>query len=483
MNTRDNDESARTRKYDVLISHRSDATDWVSCLARNLRSRRHPVLIIRNGPEPGRAARATTPGFGTAHHGLIIATPGAVEAGWVREEYEAMLVHCRDDPGFSVLPILLGDFSVSPFVDSVPVVTFRDPAAYGRDFHKLACRLKGRDPDGEAADDSSIEIPEPPPWVLAALGTLPAGGSGLQLIDEIFATLPRSPIVMLLAQADATRPDVLSAITTRAQGTHGENAILELTPPWSAEADLRQYFTHLARHSGFDRPISNATEWETGIDRRRSVGERLVVLVRGVENGSDAGRVELGGVLRSLTERYGAAFQVVLSGGERLAELKYGRGDMSALNQAEVVHWPELSDADIVAWYKREYPSCSLHEDTANEIREVCGGQPRVVRVCLAQHRHQPRTGAGRSAGLTEALLGFDFVWQLFTPYRDDAVARAQICEWLAQADLCTAEPWPANRLIRRLFWSNVLTIHGRRLKWRCDFLRDIGHEILLCAG
>jgi hypothetical protein len=462
-----------TTQYDVLISHRSDHRAWVRALRENLRRRHYQPLILGHRADLGDPLPSSSPA--AVRKVVLVVTPGAVEDGWVSTEYEAMVALRDRNPDFIIVPVLLG--CESPFVDGVPVVAFRGSAdaVYRRSFYELLCRLEGREPKPTTRDDGDLEIPESPRTPAQA-----PDGSEQRLVDAIFAALPRSGVVMLLAQADRARPGVIAAILERARAGHGTAATFDLMPPWSDETAPDRFFARLARHCGMDESVANAGDWEDALDRRLSRGEQLFILVRGFENGSETGRAKLGGILRSLSERYPGDLQVVLCGGERLAELKYARGNMSLLNCAEVVRWPELTAEDVLAWHRRDDPDGSLDADAAAEILEICGGHPRLVAFCLERHRRQPWTRSPNHDEL-QPLRQYDVIWQLFTPHRENPAARDRIRAWLAEDDLGPDDPWPADSLLRRLYWSNVLTGRDGRLTWRCDLLREVGRRVLSC--
>ena len=290
-----------------------------------------------------------------------------------------------------------------------------------------------------------------------------------RLIDDVFDTLNRNPIVLLLAQADRAEPEVIAGISERARTIRGASATLHVTPPGSFEATSEEYFAWLGRQCGFTKEISSATQWEDEIDRRLRRGERLFLLVSRFEEGAADGRCQLGRVLRALSECHHQNLWVVLSGGGQLAALKYEEGQYSILNSAERIDWPEPTAEDVLAWQRREFPTVELDRPAAQAILDLCGGHPRLVRFCLERRRRS------ETSDDHEALSEYDFVWNLFTPLDRDPDKRRQICVWLEQEDLGRVRPWLADSLLRRLYWSNVLGVRDRRLKWRCDVVREVG--------
>ncbi|MCP4662296.1 MAG: toll/interleukin-1 receptor domain-containing protein, partial [bacterium] len=316
MSTRDHDPNTDDKPvYDVFISHRSLNKPWVVDLARNLEARGYRVFLDEWALVPGRPfVDGLYDGVTQARKGILVATPEAVDSGWVRIEYETMLKRSLREPEFHFVPLVFGELPELPFLDNVQCVDFRDPApeAYRRAFYRLLCGLEDRAPGPDGTVDGGLEIPEPirPPSLPPAAET-----SEQRFLDQIFDTLATHPILLLLAQADCDRHHVIADLAARAAASYGEADTLLVTPPWSRETELDQYFARLGRQCRFEEEIGSAADWDDALDLRLSRGERFFLLVTGFENGSEAGRGELAGTLRSLNERHGPALRVVLCGG------------------------------------------------------------------------------------------------------------------------------------------------------------------------
>jgi hypothetical protein len=69
---------------------------------------------------------------------------------------------------------------------------------------------------------------------------------------------------------------------------------------------------------------------------------------------------------------------------------------------------------------------------------------------------------------------------QLYTGFRSDQ-DRIALCDFLQQTKLGRYDPWPADEPLRRLYWSNLITRRGQDLCGRCEFIRQVGQEILPC--
>ena len=293
------------------------------------------------------------------------------------------------------------------------------------------------------------------------------------MVGEVFDALRQNPLVILLAQDDGLDGEVLRGIRERAASSG--DAVLHVTPPVSARTTLERYFARLGRQCGFSEEIREPEDWEDMLYGRLQDGERLFVLVSSFEKGSEEGRELLGKILRSLADTFRDRLRVVFSGGERLAALKYERGEVhSVLSSAERRDWPETTVDDVLAWQQVTYPELAFGQRDAADVRTLCGGQPRWIRHCLGVRR--------RGEDERRALAKYEAIDQVFLPYRGDAEARRRICGWLGQDDLGAWEAWIGNELLRRLYWKNVLREQDGRIVWRSDVARDVGRRVLGCG-
>ncbi len=471
--------------YDVFISYRHLDQPWVECLARNLAQVGYRVFLDVWELVPGNpwidelddALRATG-------RGILVATPEAIESGWVRMEYRSMLIRQADDPAFRFVPIVAGAIPEFPFLRTVQCVDFRDPSpeAYRRAFYRLLCGLDNRRPGPDAELSVEPEIPEP---LRPSLEMPIAGEEGF--LERIFSILANHPILLLLAQADCGQGELIEALLVQARKRYGDANTLHITPPFSEDAELADYFARLGRQCGFADEIRNPVHWDNALDRRLAEQKGLLfLLVSGFENGSESGRRELAGVLRSLGERHAHRLRVALCGGEKLAELKYASGELSLLNLAEDLSWPEPTADDVMAWQRRTFPGPELDRPAAEAILAACGGHPRLVRHCL-QYRQQQ--APQRDTPLTQddclrVLRGYNLPPQLFLPYRREPEKGEKVCAWLTREDeMGEVELWPDDPLLRSLYWNNLLIERDGRWRWRCEALREAGRRILKCPA
>jgi predicted MPP superfamily phosphohydrolase len=292
------------------------------------------------------------------------------------------------------------------------------------------------------------------------------------LVTEVYEALRHNPLVILLAQDERLDAAVLRGIRERARR---DGDVLHVTPPPHRRTTPEQYFARLGRQCDFTEEIRSPDDWEDVLYRRLQDGETLFVLVSSFDKGSEEGREQLGTILRALAEAYPGQLRVVFSGGERLAALKYEKGeDHSVLSSAERHDWPETTVDDVLAWQQHEYPKLAFGRGDAKDLRALCGAHPRWIRHCLGQRQ--------RGANEREALVRYDAIDQVFIPYRNDPEARRRICRWLGQDDLGAWEAWIGDELLRRLYWKNVLREEDGRIVWRSEVACDVGRRVLGCG-
>ncbi|OEC55148.1 MULTISPECIES: transcriptional regulator [Pseudomonas] len=314
------------------------------------------------------------------------------------------------------------------------------------------------------------------------------GGPFAGFIEGLFERLGRLapfPILMLLSQAHWGQPPFRQALLARARALYGEAAVLHVQPPFSTSTASADYFSAIGRQCGFAE-VGSDYEFEAALERRLLNGERLFCLVSRFEQGTEALRETLAGILRSLSEMHGGQLHLLLCGGEALADLKYRSGDLSLLNIAQVVHWPEIGPGDLEALALQRWPGRPFDPAALGVLLETTGGHPALVEEGL-QALADP--GEGPSAEtLNHQLMGSERLWQAFLPLAEEPSARARLQERLQADDLGRAHPYLADAELRRLFWNNLITAReteaGARLQWRSSVIREAGLKVIdACSG
>jgi len=470
-------DSQTTRKtYDVFISHKSYCKPWVEVLAQNLQNRGYSVFLDIWEIVPAKSiVDELYRGLRQSCRGILVVTPEAFESGWVREEYNQMMVQKQENPDFTIIPVILGkevpDF---PFLQNILWIDFRHPNTYREAFYRLICAIENRAPGAEIELEGELIMPPE----LGEKTAQPPNQGEIAFVEDLFELFYTRQAVLLFAQADRGQSAMKSYLLKQAEEQFGKDNVLYLVPPYSPHADTEDYFSALGKQCDFSESITSAVALMNAFEEKLVGGKRLFILVSGFENSGENGQVELAGVFRGLNERYDN-FRILICGGEKLSDLYY-TGTLSYLNMAEVREWPEMTVADVHFMKAQLYPNLTISDETAEEMLEVSGGHPRLLQQCLSFCR----SGAGFDANACrDALIQSPFVWQLFTPFAQDAAATQHLCQLLGQDEVSPAQPYLFDSLLRRLYWKNLLKRcrGGRWLAWRCGTLRVAGRQILGC--
>lgn len=467
-----------TFTYDVFISHKSDCKPWVRILAENLKSYGFDVFLDEWELVPGKSlVDGLYNGLRQSRKGILVVTPEAIESGWVREEFNQMMVQKQENNGFSIIPVVLGqevpDF---PFLKNILWVDFREPGQYRKAFYRLVCAMEEKPPGADIVLKREPVIPDE-----TAKESVPPGQDEISFTDELFELFFQKKAVLLLAQADRWQGGVKNRILERARERYGENNVLHLVPPFGRDVDMKDYFSLLGKQCGFNGDIASSASFMSALEERLAGDRMLFLMVSGFENSCQTGREELSGVLRNLNERFPNNFRILVCGGEKLADIAYS-GSLSYLNQAEIKEWPEMTVADVKYFLKSTCNAngqeSEIDDKTAKKLLDMSGGHPKVLETCFGLHLSNPGFTLN---DLTDTLFQSPFVWRLFTPFNGDAGKKRKLSELLEQENVGPAQPYLYDPLLKRLYWKNLIKRApcNRRLIWRCEGLRMLGRQIL----
>lgn len=462
--------STESKNYDIFISYRTTHKTWVDILACNLKDHGFTLFLDSWELIPGQDfTQQIHAALHNSRCAILVATPDASDSGWVQQEYQTMFNLKTNKPGFFFIPVVFGQFPDFPFLDNVQAVDFSHGGeeAYRSAFHRLLRGLKQEPPGPDGRFTGILQLPPGDPVAQRPLAQHEQG-----FLDKVFKQINSGVPVMILAQADTDTQILGHALRRKAEGIYSPANTLHIFPPNSTRADTAAYFGRLGEQCGFERDIRESWEWSDALAGRLKGGTDLFLLVTGFENGDDQARTDLAGELRQLNERY-PGLKILMSGGERLAALKYAHGQLSFLNSAAELRLPELSARELLAINSQRYPDLPLTEAELTGILDFTGQHPRLLDFCL-------QFGLGAVEEARIALENSPLPAQLFTRFREEA-DRATLLKLLRTTDLGPYDPWPAQGLLRRLYWNNLITRRGGRLAWRCEFIRQWGLRALGC--
>ncbi|MBI1771629.1 MAG: hypothetical protein HYR68_04645 [Burkholderiales bacterium] len=304
-------------------------------------------------------------------------------------------------------------------------------------------------------------------------------------MDQLFVRLAQStpyPITLLLSQAHWGQPPFREKLLARARAQYGEKATLHIQPPYSISADSSEYFAAIGRQCGF-ADVNSDYGFEAALEQRLNAGERVFCLVSRFEQGTPALRESLAGILRSLSEMHGGRLHLLLCGGEMLADLKYRSGDLSLLNIAHVIHWPDASTDDLHILVKQRWPEYVIASSRMTALASMCGGHPALFEEGMQWLVDNQDSMENDASTLRTYLTHSARLWQTFLPLTQNPASLIRLRTLLAAEDLGRARPYLQDEDLRRLFWGNLVHVRGSgdqaRLYWRCDIIREAGLMVL----
>ena len=456
--------------YDIFISYRTTQSEWVETLAHNLKNQGYSIFLdhwelIAGQDFPLKIHKALQ----GSSRAILVATPDTSESGWVQQELQLMFNLKISKRGFFFIPVVMGQFPDLPFLENVQAVDFGDcsPEVYRKAFHRLLCGLKQTAPGPDTPFKGELRFPEFRGYSVRQPAT-----SEFSFCDEAFNQLETGMPLIILAQAGTNSQVYSQILRKKAESLFGEDNVYHIFPPNSTRADSAAYFGRLARQCHFEKKVSESWQWEEMMAEKLDDGQPVFLLVTGFENGPDECRAEFAGELRQLNERY-PSLRIAMMGGEQLARLKYAHGSHSLLNIAQELPIPKLDHRDIQEIFAGIYPQLDLSPEQLKALLEFTGCHPRLLHYCLQK-------GADSPAKAEKLLRSSPLPAQLFTRFHqmDD---RIRLCGFLANIRLDRYDPWPADELLRRLYWNNLITCRGQDFCWRCEFIRQTGRELLEC--
>lgn len=461
--------------YDVFVSHRNENKVWANTLADNLMRCGLGVCLTPLGPscdEP--VTWEQLDALQNSLHGILLATPEALESGWAQDQYDAMRAVQKTNPGFRIIILCFGALPHAPFLTEHLCVDFANPnaAAYESSFRQLLSGLHDQLHSAPMDLAVKLEIPPPPTINLAEMETRPLTPNENRFFQSVFTALDTHWAVMLLAPTDHNRPPVQRAILAEAQRRFGPTNSFHLNPLGQVDADRSAYLSYLGNQIQAGRIFNKPSDLEFLLADHLAREKHLFLFVTRVEEGSAEGRRAFSHALRNLGERYSNWLKIVLCGSEHLLDLRYKEGHLSPLHNAETLRWPSPDVDDILQWQEAEG---GLSEKTAEILLRLTGGNVRLIRQALKMQ--QPPAPLDLVA-VAKKLKQDPLLRARFAAYQENGSAE-RVAALLKRDDLGRYEPWPLQTTLRHLYWDGLLVEHEGRFRWRCDLIRLIGREVL----
>lgn len=454
-------------QYDVFLSHRSVNKPWVETLANNLKACGLNPFFDTWSLIPGHSLpRQLHEGIQQSRKAVIIATQEAVESGWVGEEYDALISRRTNQPGFLIPLTFAGEVPDFPFLQNVLTIDFSDPSAdsYRMALHRLLCALRDESPGDTINLPAGIQIPEAISSDPTQAGSAILSGGEAACLDQLLNNA--NNMQLLLAQKGMDRSAMQKAILAKGEAAQGKAHCLHASPLTNSKADSAKYFRWMGRKLKLDEAIADADDLRFALEDRIEQQGSLLLLITRFDDGPDGPRRELADMLRALCEDLGDAVRVIFCGGQALAGLRYAGNMLSPLQNAEVVYWPESNEEELMQAF-------ALPQQQARLFLDLSGGHPRLLRMLIDQHAGKPDQA---TAELEKTMLDYALRNGFFRAY-DESGAELQTI--LEKNPVAAHDYWPADTLLRQLFWDNLLTRQSHHFIWRCPILQQCGQQVL----
>ena len=459
---------------DIFISHQSEFKPWVEWLAHMLVAQGRSVFLDKWHLVPGRSwVEGLDQGLRNARSAILVATPEAVNSGWVRREHNKLVARATSEPDFRYVPLVFGDLPALPFLDTIQCVDCREPGRFQDWFHRLICGLNGLPPEAQSRRYPGLEPPPAPPTAAQAQHSPDEWQFVQRVMRQI--NLATSPPVMVTSPGIRHQGAVISLLKARAIERYGAAAVVHAVPPCSAGVSTHAAFAELGRQCRLDGLTPDAVTFNAAIERRVSQTGQLFLLLSGFENADAAFRAELAKCLRGLTERLSAELRLVLVGGELLVEQRYGRGEHSFLSGARVMEWPHPTTTDVLNWQAADSPEAAMPEAAARDLLAITGGHAALVRHGLEQW-----VDLGPPPDWAKWCLACPALWESWNHLLRRMPDKRDLHEALDRSQFGRATLWPSDPVGRALYWADLLTEDSAgNLVWRCELVRQIGREVL----
>lgn len=290
-------------------------------------------------------------------------------------------------------------------------------------------------------------------------------------VNKIFEKYLRlNSSVLILAQSGFQTPYYAQALKVQAKHYYGAKQVISFALPTDENIQRDEYFAYLADECEM-QGVHSGLAWSRALRARLRQGSELFVLVTRFEKGNDSLRSALASELRSCLEEFPQQLRLVIIGGEQLAALKFKADDLSLLNHLPAESLPELCIEDMRLFYRHAE---RLTDEVLQEVLQFSGQHPVVVEECL---RSLSMGVMDWQRSVRHGRVPAQLFGRLMTK-----INKSVLCEGLKKESFGLSTYWAVPELKHDLYWQNLLKVDDvGRLVWRCEWLREVGRELLQC--
>ena len=462
--------------YDIFISHRIVCHTWVEMLVQNLKKVGYSVFFANWNLTPGYDyPQQVESALQNSDKGILIATADAIDAGWVRAEYEKMCNRKLDEPKFQFVPITFGPLSDLPFLTPIQTINFAQQD-YKTAFYQLICGLEDLLPEENTLRCQLNVIPftQEAPKICVS-------NTFIEDIFGHFQQIAPAPL-LLLSQIYHNQAAVLDVIIQQAQQRYSPYACLTLFPPYTE--DEFAYFADLAYQCDLNVTIRQRRDFAHGLREKIKIQKHdFFLLIGRLEHSAISTRNALITILNDLYAEFGPQLHILLCGSEQLAELALGQRSEPLLGLADAEMVPELTTKEAFTFQQYYCKHSYIPEQINFQLLQLSGGHPILLRACLQLHCHQPDLVL---QAYPHVLLQNLALWQVFKPFMEILTQPKyipRVKDWLMFQQVAPFSELYQDKLLRYLYWQDLLVVktanNSSMLFWRSEILRLAGQEIL----
>lgn len=391
--------------YDIFISYRHTNKEWIETLVENLEAYGYRIFLDTHQLVAGdNVNERLENAIKKSSYGIVV-YPHEDSTGWVQKELNWMHKQEQKDANFKVIPLLMHSSKEIPNEQYV-YVDFKT-RKYAEAFNDLLCSLKQRPCENHINNQEALKIP------------IEQEVFDHTFTDEVMESLEQEKIVVLFSQEfsdiDNYKHDVETRLIHRFLGNFHKISIPSFT------SKRKKYFSYIAKCCGIEGSVSEVQEWKEAMQNKlQESHEKLVLFITDLEDGNKEFNREFATALRSLQSAF-PHFHVLLVGRKNLASLVYANDDLSPLNVAESIFFP----------------------DTNVQIKDE--------KIVLAFERLKNE--------------------------------KAHLLYLLSLEQISRYSPWSSDKIINRFFWKNFIVRDGGYLVWRSEALKSIAREVLGCEN
>ena len=238
-----------------------------------------------------------------------------------------------------------------------------------------------------------------------------------------------------------------------------EEFVFSIHPPTNEYITQSKYFSKLAKQCNFSEDIEDGDEFVELLSEKMET-DNIFLLISEFENGSDKYRKELAFALRPLLESYSEySCTIVIFGRKKLKRLSLEENEygISPLNFFEELLLPTPTVEDYKQIERIKY--------NIDDIYKLTGGHPELMKFCIRRDK---------SKNCKKLILNSDYGDKFFRKYEN---RKGRILELFKKESFGTFSLWSPDKLIRDLFWDNLIIEDKNKFRWIAPIIVELGRR------